>query len=227
MRFPPRAPTKRRRCEVDPHRDSETGRLRRHRSGRAARRSIWGNPEAAVIGLPFIVAVLAGLALVERPHLEASIDVDRERLLEGDDVHLAVTLRSTADVPWLQIAWQVPQNLAAAVGGYVIGVRLVADEPATLVTAPDCEALGRRAAAEAAPSGSRWAGLLPPRRRHRFPARPCASTRARRLSDESSLPPRPRCSAATSCPGLEATASSSPTFGPTWPETGRGASTGA
>ena len=61
----------------------------------------WGRPEAAVLGLPFVVAVLAALALVDRPALVASVAVDRDRLLEGDDVHLAVTVRSTADVEWL------------------------------------------------------------------------------------------------------------------------------
>lgn len=95
---------------------------------------IWDYPEAAVLGLPFIVAVLAGLALVERPHVEASIDIDRDRLLEGDDVHLAVTVQSTTDVAWLQIAWPVPQSMAAAAGSDVLGLRLVADEPATVQT---------------------------------------------------------------------------------------------
>jgi uncharacterized protein (DUF58 family) len=95
---------------------------------------IWNYPEAAVLGLPFIVAVLAGLALVERPRVEASIDIDRDRLLEGDDVHLAVTIESTTDVAWLQIAWPVPQSMAAAAGSDLLGLRLVADEPATIET---------------------------------------------------------------------------------------------
>jgi uncharacterized protein (DUF58 family) len=95
---------------------------------------IWNYPEAAVLGLPFIVAVLAGLALVERPRVEASIDIDRDRLLEGDDVHLAVTVESTTDVAWLQIAWPVPQSMAAAAGSDLLGLRLVAGEPATIET---------------------------------------------------------------------------------------------
>jgi uncharacterized protein (DUF58 family) len=95
---------------------------------------VWGYPEAAVLGLPFIVAVLAALALVERPQLHASIEVDRERLLEGDAVHLTVTVDSTTDIPWLQIAWPVPQSLVATGGGDVLGVRLVAGVPATAET---------------------------------------------------------------------------------------------
>jgi uncharacterized protein (DUF58 family) len=95
---------------------------------------IWGYPEAAVMGLPFIVAVLAALALVERPDLQTSIGVERERLLEGDDVRLSVTVRSTTDVPWLRIAWPVPLGLAAAEQSDVVGVRLTAGEPMTIGT---------------------------------------------------------------------------------------------
>ncbi|MGD0018042.1 MAG: DUF58 domain-containing protein [Candidatus Limnocylindrales bacterium] len=93
---------------------------------------VCGYPEAAVLGLPFIVAVLAGLALVERPDLRASAEIDRDRLLEGDDVHLAVTVRSTTDVPWLQMAWPVSRSLAARGGGYVLGVRLQMETPAVV-----------------------------------------------------------------------------------------------
>jgi uncharacterized protein (DUF58 family) len=95
---------------------------------------VFGYPEAAVLGLPFIVAVLVSAALVERPELHATVDIDRDRLLEGDDVHLAVTVRSTKDVPWLQIAWPMPQSLAGAGGGYVRGTRLVAETPARIET---------------------------------------------------------------------------------------------
>jgi uncharacterized protein (DUF58 family) len=95
---------------------------------------VFSYPEAAVLGLPFIVAVLAALALVERPELQTTIEVDRERLLEGETVHLAVTVNSTTDVPWLQIAWPVPQSLVVTGGGDVLGVRLVARASTTAET---------------------------------------------------------------------------------------------
>ena len=94
----------------------------------------FGYPEAAVLGLPFIVAVLAGLALVERPDVKASIAVERDRLLEGDDVRLSITLRSTTDVPWLQIAWPATRGLAARGGCDVVGVSLRADAPVVVET---------------------------------------------------------------------------------------------
>ena len=94
----------------------------------------FGRVEAAVLGLPFIVAVLVGLSLAERPSLSASIAIDRERLLEGDDVRPAVTITSTTNVPWLQVAWAVPGNLTATGRGDVVGVRLAANETATVET---------------------------------------------------------------------------------------------
>lgn len=94
----------------------------------------WDYPEAAALGLPFILAVLAGLAVVERPELQASVEVDRERLLEGDDVRVTVRLISTTDVPWLQVAWPASRGLSATGRGDVLGTRLVADTPATLQT---------------------------------------------------------------------------------------------
>jgi uncharacterized protein (DUF58 family) len=96
---------------------------------------VFGRPEAAALGLPFVVAVLAGLTLAERPDLRASMAVDRDRLLEGDEVHLAVTVTSTTDVPWLQIAWPVPNTMEATNGDDLPGVSLVANEPATIETA--------------------------------------------------------------------------------------------
>jgi uncharacterized protein (DUF58 family) len=94
---------------------------------------VFGYPEAAVLGLPFIVAVLAGLALVERPKIRGSVELDRDRLLEGDDVRLSVTVESATDVPWLQIGWPLPANLEAR-GGNVPGVALRANEPQRIET---------------------------------------------------------------------------------------------
>ncbi len=114
---------------------------------------IWGYPEAAVLGLPFIVAVLVGLALVEPPRIEATVEVDRDRLLEGENVEVSVTLDSDAAVPWLQLAWPLPANLAVAAGaadsagaeptgavastaahGDVVGIALAAGSPTTVRT---------------------------------------------------------------------------------------------
>ncbi len=94
----------------------------------------WGRPEPAVLGLPFIVATLTGLALVERPIVQASTALDRDRLLEGEDVHLTVTLLSTGDIPWLQVAWPVPPTMSASGGSDILGLRLLADRPETIET---------------------------------------------------------------------------------------------
>ncbi len=96
---------------------------------------VLGRAEAAALSLPFVVAVLTGLALVERPSVETSVAIDRDRLLEGDDLHLTVTIRSSTDVPWVQIAWPVPPTMDARAGGDLLGVRLVANRPEIVETA--------------------------------------------------------------------------------------------
>ncbi len=93
---------------------------------------VCGYPEAAVLGLPFIVAVLVGLALVETPRLGVSVEIDRDRLLEGEDVRLAVTLRSSIDTPWVRAAWPVTPMLAEAANGSVVGMSLAADSSTTV-----------------------------------------------------------------------------------------------
>jgi uncharacterized protein (DUF58 family) len=94
----------------------------------------WDYPEAAVLGLPFVVAVLAGLALADPPDLRATVEVDRDRILEGDEAHLSVAIRSATEIPWLQIGWPVSESLRVDDGRDVVGVRLPADTPLTVVT---------------------------------------------------------------------------------------------
>jgi uncharacterized protein (DUF58 family) len=51
-----------------------------------------GRPELAVLVLPFAVTLGAGLASVSEPRLAAAITLGRERLLEGEQVSVAVKL---------------------------------------------------------------------------------------------------------------------------------------
>jgi uncharacterized protein (DUF58 family) len=95
---------------------------------------IWGYPEAAVFGMPFIVAVLAALALVGKPRITATVEIDRDRLLEGEDLHVAVALQSDVTVPWLQLAWPLPTGISVEGAGDVVGVSLPADAPVTVET---------------------------------------------------------------------------------------------
>lgn len=95
---------------------------------------VWGYPEAAAFALPFIVAVLAALALAERPRLTAAVHVDRDRLLEGEAINVSVELRSESTIPWLQLAWPLPSAITVAGGGDVVGLSLPAGSPTLVET---------------------------------------------------------------------------------------------
>lgn len=95
----------------------------------------FGYPEAAVLGVPFLGAALVGLVLVQPPRVAATLSVDRDRLLEGETVNVSVTLESDVAVPWLQMAWPLPANLAVEGGGEVSGHAVAGNAPLRLDTA--------------------------------------------------------------------------------------------
>jgi len=53
-----------------------------------------GRPELAVLAAPFLMFVGVGLVLATEPHVVAEIELERLRLLEGEDVRARVTLRN-------------------------------------------------------------------------------------------------------------------------------------
>ena len=59
-------------------------------------------PELVVVAGPFAVVVAVGLLLARRPHVEAVVTVDRERVLEGDDVVVDVRLEAVVGAEHLR-----------------------------------------------------------------------------------------------------------------------------
>ena len=53
-----------------------------------------GRPELALLTAPFLVFAGAGLVLAQEPQLAAEIELDRTRLLEGEEVVATVRLRN-------------------------------------------------------------------------------------------------------------------------------------
>lgn len=67
-----------------------------------------GRPEPALLVLPFLLAVALGLALARPPNLRAAVRVDRERLIEGEEVEVAVEVEALRPVPGLEVVLEVP-----------------------------------------------------------------------------------------------------------------------
>lgn len=53
-----------------------------------------GQPELAVLAAPVVVFIAVGLVLATDPRLTATVELERSRLLEGDQVRTTVTLRN-------------------------------------------------------------------------------------------------------------------------------------
>lgn len=56
-----------------------------------------GRPELAVLAVPLLLIVGVGLVLATEPRLAAVLKLERDRLLEGEDVRASVNLRNRGD----------------------------------------------------------------------------------------------------------------------------------
>jgi uncharacterized protein (DUF58 family) len=76
-----------------------------------------GRPEPVTLAAPFALVLAVGLAR-GRPsgHLTISADLERPRVLEGDDVDLVVELESSTGFDRLEVVLVVPAGLAVSAG---------------------------------------------------------------------------------------------------------------
>jgi len=58
-----------------------------------------GRPELVVLAVPFMLFIGISLALVREPQLTATVELDRARLLEGDEARASVTLQNAGNSP--------------------------------------------------------------------------------------------------------------------------------
>ncbi len=79
-----------------------------------------GRIEPVVLAAPFLLVLAVGLALARSPRLTASLDLDRERAIEGDQVEATLTLASDRPVERLEVELARPRGL------------VLLDDPSTL-----------------------------------------------------------------------------------------------
>ena len=89
---------------------------------------LFARTEAAVLGLPFALVAILGLAMVREPQLEAESELERERVLEGEQAVLAIRLRATVAARGLELAPRLPAGLTLAEDSLPDGVSLRAGE---------------------------------------------------------------------------------------------------
>jgi uncharacterized protein (DUF58 family) len=70
-----------------------------------------GRPELAALAAPFAAVLVVGLSLAEEPDVEATVELDRERQVQGESVAAEVALRSGRPVAHLEVLLDLPYGL--------------------------------------------------------------------------------------------------------------------
>lgn len=68
-------------------------------------------PELAVVSAPFWLVLVLALASVRSASLRVDVELDRERVVEGEDVEVAVTVRSDVATEYAEIYLALPDGL--------------------------------------------------------------------------------------------------------------------
>ena len=98
-----------------------------------------GRVELVALAAPFALAAVVGAALVRDPEISAAIALDRDRALEGEDVHVSVELSAPAGADRVEVFLPLPSELRVPEGN----PRAVAlSKSRTLDVAVRCERWG-------------------------------------------------------------------------------------
>jgi uncharacterized protein (DUF58 family) len=81
-------------------------------------------PEPAILAASFGVALAAGLALAREPDIRVAVELDRERVLEEDEVTLEVDLYAHEPASRLELLLEIPGRLEVVAGANPTAVRL-------------------------------------------------------------------------------------------------------
>jgi uncharacterized protein (DUF58 family) len=90
-------------------------------------------PELVVAGAPFAIVVALGLALARAaPSVDARLTLDRDRVLEGDEVEVELEVASVTGAERLEVLLALPDELSLADGDNPVAFRLGAGDVRTL-----------------------------------------------------------------------------------------------
>src|ERR1700694_134516 len=77
---------------------------------------VLGRPLLVALAAPFALVAAAGLILAADPGLRASVRIDRDRVLEGDEVELELELLAERGLSRLDVLVRVPEGLSVEEG---------------------------------------------------------------------------------------------------------------
>jgi len=72
---------------------------------------VLGRPELVALAAPFALVLAAGLSLAQEPRVRATLQLDRERQVEGEPVTAWLELQTETEVPALELLLDLPDGL--------------------------------------------------------------------------------------------------------------------
>ena len=81
-------------------------------------------PELAAVAAPFALVLTLGTRLARDPRVDVSLTVERERVLEGDEIEAELTLRAESAVDRLEVLLDLPPGVEVVDGAPARAVRL-------------------------------------------------------------------------------------------------------
>jgi uncharacterized protein (DUF58 family) len=89
---------------------------------------VLGQPLVVALAAPFAVVLVGGLLFSDDPRLEAVVRLNRERVLEGDEIALELELWAAHEVPRLDLLVRIPDGLEIEDGRNPMSIRLDPNE---------------------------------------------------------------------------------------------------
>jgi uncharacterized protein (DUF58 family) len=81
-------------------------------------------PELVVLAAPFALVPALGVLLARTPRIEAAVELERERTLEGDELDVTVVLDPEVGAERLDVLLELPKGLALVEGGNPVSIHL-------------------------------------------------------------------------------------------------------
>ena len=103
---------------------------------------VLGRPELAVLAAPFALLLFAGLAAAREPEFLASLTLDRDRAVEGDELLITVELEARTPIERLELHLPLPAGLEIVEGANPLTLHLGYGEERTAELHVRCKRWG-------------------------------------------------------------------------------------
>jgi uncharacterized protein (DUF58 family) len=99
-------------------------------------------PELVALAAPFVLAAATGLVLVRRPSIDAVVELERERALEGEQIEVRASLVAQTGAERVEVLLELPPDLVAEEGNNPLVLRLADRERRNLTFRIRCQRWG-------------------------------------------------------------------------------------